>query len=78
MLAPAAVSAQLLRGVVRLLKRLVGTIPSSVAIASARVNPSALVAKRASRKMNARLIAGYVPVHVDVVRCHTIPRKCDG
>jgi hypothetical protein len=74
MLAPAPVPAKLLRGVVRFLKRGVGTVPASVTISGARMNPTAVVAKRTSRKMNARLIAGYVPVHVDVVRCHTPPQ----
>ena len=73
MLAPAPVPPQLLRGIVRFLKRGVGTVPPPVPIAGARMNSSALVTKRAGRKMNAGLIAGYVPVHIDVVRRHTLP-----
>ena len=73
MLAPPPVPAQLLRGIVRFLERGVGTVPPPVTIARARMNPVAIVAKRAGRKMNAGLIAGYVPVHIDVVRRHTFP-----
>ena len=73
MLASAPVPAELLRGIERFLKRRVRTVPSSVTIRRARMNPAAVVAKRASRKMNARLIAGYVPVHIDMVRRHTLP-----
>ena len=74
MLAPPPVPAKLLRGVVRFLERGVRTVPPSVTIAGARMNSTAIVAKRAGRKMNARLITGYVPVHIDVVRRHTIPQ----
>jgi hypothetical protein len=75
MFALAAVSAELLRGVERFLKRVVGTVPLSKTVAGARMNASAVVAKGTGRNMDARSIAGYVPVHINVVRCHTPPLR---